>query len=409
MLRRIKVEDLKEGMLFSEPLFFDDGKNRVLGKMHPVSQRELTVLQQWKVPFVMTAGKSVKKTKEVAKLVEELDAIPDEGEASTGKDAKKQAKAKETVDTTILQLPDILTHSELYTEYLAIVLTLDVLLNDVKQRKPVPTRPADGIALRLRNILAVDRSRVISFILSAQIPDRDMAKALVDTAILVETIANFMKLPEDYIDDVVLGALLHDCGMLRVPDTILKKKGQLSDTEMQTVAAHTVYGYKAVLSEFMYTERIAMLVLQHHERWDGKGYPNGLDKDSIEIGARIIAVVDAFVAMTSQKAYRSALLGYDAMKTLLADKGRRFDYEVIKAMIQSIGVYPIGSIVLMNDTSIARVIGIIPDAPLRPLIRVLIDETGHQYPNNKGKSIDLREYKNTFIIKAVDPLIYSKK
>jgi len=407
VLRRIKVEDLKEGMLFSEPLFFDDGKNRVLGKMHPVSQRELSVLKQWKVPFVMTAGKSVKKNEDAAEPVEETEALPDKGEVSTGKAAKKDQK--ETAENAILQLPDILNHSELYTEYLAIILKMDIFLTEVKKRKPVTPRPIDGIALRLRNLLAADRASVISFILSAQIPDREMAKALIDTAILAETIANFMKLPEDYIDDLVLASLLHDCGMLRVSDTILKKKGQLSDTEMQTVAAHTVYGYKAVLSEFMYTERIAMLVLQHHERWDGKGYPNGLDKDSIEIGARIIAVVDAFVAMTSQKAYRSALLGYDAMKTLLADKGRRFDYEVIKAMIQSIGVYPIGSIVLMNDTSIARVIGIIPDAPLRPLIRVLIDETGHQYPNNKGKSIDLREYKNTFIIKAVDPLIYSKK
>ena len=407
MLRRIKVEDLKEGMIFSEPLFFDDGKNRVLGKMHPVSQRELSVLKQWKVPFVMTAGKSVKKNEDAAEPVEETEALPDKGEVSTEKAAKKDQK--ETAENAILQLPDILNHSELYTEYLAIILTMDIFLTEVKKRNPVAPRPIDGIALRLRNLLAADRASVISFILSAQIPDREMAKALIDTAILAETIANFMKLPEDYIDDLVLASLLHDCGMLRVSDTILKKKGQLSDTEMQTVAAHTVYGYKAVLSEFMYTERIAMLVLQHHERWDGKGYPNGLDKDSIEIGARIIAVVDAFVAMTSQKAYRSALLGYDAMKTLLADKGRRFDYEVIKAMIQSIGVYPIGSIVLMNDTSIARVIGIIPDAPLRPLIRVLIDETGHQYPNNKGKSIDLREYKNTFIIKAVDPLIYSKK
>ena len=407
MLRRIKVEDLKEGMIFSEPLFFDDGKNRVLGKMHPVSQRELSVLKQWKVPFVMTAGKSVKKSEEAAEPVEELDVLPDKGEVSTEKAEKKDQK--KTAENTILQLPDILNHSELYTEYLAIILKMDIFLTEVKKRKPVTPRPIDGIALRLRNLLAADRASVISFILSAQIPDREMAKALIDTAILAETIANFMKLPEDYIDDLVLASLLHDCGMLRVSDTILKKKGQLSDTEMQTVAAHTVYGYKAVLSEFMYTERIAMLVLQHHERWDGKGYPNGLDKDSIEIGARIIAVVDAFVAMTSQKAYRSALLGYDAMKTLLADKGRRFDYEVIKAMIQSIGVYPIGSIVLMNDTSIARVAGIAPDAPLRPLIRILIDETGHQYPNNKGKLIDLREYKNTFIIKAVDPLIYSKK
>ena len=87
MLRRIKVEDLKEGMIFSEPLFFDDGKNRVLGKMHPVSQRELSVLKQWKVPFVMTAGKSVKKNEEAAEPVEEAEALPDKGEVSTEKAA----------------------------------------------------------------------------------------------------------------------------------------------------------------------------------------------------------------------------------------------------------------------------------------------------------------------------------
>ena len=393
--------------MFSEPLFFDDGKNRVLGKGYPVSQRELSVLKQWKVPFVMTAGKSIKKSTEVAELVDELDRLSDEGGTATAKAGGKQKKTAD--ENTILQLPDILTHSELYTEYLAIILTLDIFLNDVKKRKPISARPIDGIALRLRNLIAADRPLVISFILSAHIPERDMAKALVDSAILAETIANFMHLPEDYIDDIVLGSLLHDCGMMRIPDAILNKKTALSDTEMQTVAAHTIYGYKAALSEFVYTERVAMLVLEHHERWDGKGYPNGLDKDSIEIGARIIAVVDAFVAMTAHKAYRNALLGYDAMKTLLADKGRRFDYEVIKAMIQSIGVYPIGSIVLMNDTSIVRVVGIAPEAPLRPLIRVLIDETGHLYPNNKGKLIDLKEHTNTFIVKAVDPLQYQQK
>ena len=405
MLRRIKVEDLKEGMMFSEPLFFDDGKNRVLGKGYPVSARELSVLKQWKVPFVMTAGKIIKENE----VVEELDTLTEEGEGSTAKTAAEKEQKKTAEENTVLQLPDILTHSELYTEYVAIILTLDVFLTEIKKQNPVAARPIDGIALRLRNLLAADRPLAISFILSSHIPEQETAKALVDTAILAETIANFMHLPEDYIDDIILGSLLHDCGMMRIPDVILNKKGALSDTEMQTVAAHTVYGYKAVLSKFVYTERVAMLVLQHHERWDGKGYPNGLDKESIEIGARIIAVVDAFVAMTAQKAYRSALLGYDAMKTLLADKGRRFDYEVIKAMIQSIGVYPIGSIALMNDTSIVRVVDVAPEAPLRPLIRVLIDETGHLYPNNKGKLIDLREYTNTFIVKAIDPLQYQQK
>jgi HD domain protein len=403
VLRRIRVEDLKEGMIFSEPLFFDDGKNRVLGKMHPVTQRELAVLKQWKVPFVLTAGKAVKHDSEISDLVEELDVLSDESDTTAGK------QSSEMDDADILKLPDVLNHSELYSEYLSIVDAVDTFLNDIKQKKPIQPRPVDGIALRLHNLLAADRTLAISFILAAEIPDHDMAKALVDSAILAETIAVFMKEPADYRDDIVLAALLHDCGMLRIPDTILQKKGPLSDTEMQTVAAHTVYGYKAVLSEFMYTERVAQFVLQHHERWDGKGYPSGLNKEGIELGARVISVVDAFVAMTAAKAYRSALLGYDAMKTFLADKERRFDYQVVKAMVQSIGVYPIGSIVLMNDTSIARVIDIVPEEPLRPLIRVLIDESGKKFLNNTGRLLNLRDYKNIFIVRAVDPLQYQKK
>ena len=403
MLRRIRVEDLKEGMIFSEPLFFDDGKNRVLGKMHPVTQRELAVIKQWKVPFVLTDGKAVKHDSEISDLVEELDVLSDESDTTAGK------QSSEMDDADILKLPDVLNHSELYSEYLSIVDAVDTFLNDIKQKKPIQPRPVDGIALRLHNLLAADRTLAISFILAAEIPDHDMAKALVDSAILAETIAVFMKEPADYRDDIVLAALLHDCGMLRIPDTILQKKGPLSDTEMQTVAAHTVYGYKAVLSEFMYTERVAQFVLQHHERWDGKGYPSGLNKEGIELGARVISVVDAFVAMTAAKAYRSALLGYDAMKTFLADKERRFDYQVVKAMVQSIGVYPIGSIVLMNDTSIARVIDIAPEEPLRPLIRVLIDESGKKFLNNTGRLLNLRDYKNIFIVRAVDPLQYQKK
>lgn len=407
MLRRIKVEDLQEGMIFSEPLFFDDGKNRVLGKMHPVSQRELSVLKKWHVPFVMTAGKQVKHDAEITELIEELDSLPDESLSADGKGSAKNTDKH--AEDTILKLPEIVSNHKLYVEYLAIIQLIDDFLTNIKQKAPIAPRPIDDIALRLKNALATDKRLMISFILSSEIPEQAMAKALVDSAILAETIATFMKLPADAINDIVLAALLHDCGMLRISDAILKKNGPLSDTEMRTVAAHTIYGYKSVLSEFMYTEHIAQLVLQHHERWDGKGYPNGLNQESIEQGARILAVVDTFVAMTSERVYRKAFLGYDAMKTLLADKSRRFDYEVIKAMIQNVGVYPIGSIVLMNDTSIARIVGIAPAAPLRPLIRILIDESGRQHPDNQGKLVDLREHKNTFIVKAIDPQIYQKK
>lgn len=394
-------------MMFSEPLFFDDGKNRVLGKMCPLSLRELTVLWQWNVPFVMTAGETVKQDTGKIKKHTPVQPLPQQPNIAENVLQQRRTKQSEkTITTDLLQLPDILNRSTCYTQYAAIITAVDVFLQNIKANNPLQPRPLDEIAAHLRTLTALDRTRIISFTVSAQIPDNDKAKALVDTAVLAETIAYSMKLPEDYINDIVLASLLHDCGMLTISDTVLNKKAALSAAELRTVAEHTVSGYKTVLSECMYTERIARLVLQHHERWDGKGYPNKLEGESIEIGARIIAVVDAFTAMTRQRVYRNAVLGYEAVKTLLADKGRRFDYNVVKALVRSIGLYPLGSLVLLNTTAIARVVSIPPETPLRPLIRILIDEKGQMYRNDEGNLIDLKEYKDILIIKAVDPLHY---
>ncbi|MGP1593707.1 MAG: HD-GYP domain-containing protein [Treponema sp.] len=403
MLRKIKISDLREGMIFSEPLFFDDGKNRVLGKNFPITKKELQVLKTWKVPFVMTEGKILKK-EEVGKNefsdVEEIEALSnDESQENSG------AALSENV---ILQLPEILTGDPLYTEYKAIIDELDTFLMNIKQKNPVPARPIDKMAVKVHNLLLQNKELVLSFILSSHFPDKEMAKNLVDSALITDVITQFLKLPDEYVTEMVIAALIHDCGMLRIPDAIINKQGTLTETEMQAVAAHTVYGYKSALSEFMYTERIAVAVLQHHERWDGRGYPSGLNKDAITMGGRILAIVDAFIAMTSAKAYRKALLGYDAMKTLLADKGRRFDYEMIKVIIQTLGIYPIGSIVLMNNTSIARVVKAAAEAPLRPVIRILVDENGKKFPTNTGDLLDLREYKNIFIVKAIDPSAYQQ-
>lgn len=379
MLRQIRVEDLQEGMMFSEPLFFDDGKNRVLGKMRPLSLRELTVLWQWDVPFVMTAGETIKRE-----------------------------RLNKSFNPKALQLPDLIGCSEFHTEYLAIITALDVFLQMLKEHKPLNRKDLDRTVAHVRKFAASDRAKAISFVVAAPMRGKSKAKAAVDTAILAETVALFMRLPEEYIDDIVRASLLHDCGMLSIPDTLLNKKEALSDAEMRIVAAHTMYGYKTVLSECMCTERVARFVLQHHERWDGKGYPNKLAGESIEVGARIIAVSDAFTAMTAQRAYRKAILGYDAMETLLADKGRRFDSNVVKSITKSIGVYPIGSLVLLSNAAVARVVGIAPEAPRSPSIRMLIDENGRPYRDNEGTIIDLRESQDISIIQAIDPLHYQR-
>jgi HD-GYP domain-containing protein (c-di-GMP phosphodiesterase class II) len=150
-------------------------------------------------------------------------------------------------------------------------------------------------------------------------------------------------------------------------------------------------------------QEVNLIALQHHERWDGKGYPNHLAGTAIDIGARIVSVADAFEAMVSNKSYRNSLMGYQALKNLLADNGRRFDPDVIIAFTKIIGIYPIGSIVRLNDKSIARVTSIHTDAPLRPVVQLLVDNTGKVLNSKEVVTFDLLVEKTKFIKNAIDP------
>ena len=160
------------------------------------------------------------------------------------------------------------------------------------------------------------------------------------------------------------GALLHDAGMLRIPDSIVKKKGASARDEAQKIRAHPLLSYRIITKELMYPDDVGVVGLQHHERWDSDGYPRRTPGADIDVLARIVSVADAFEAMVSSKPYRNSMIGYAAMKALLSDNSRRFDPDIIKAFIKSMGIYPLGSLVLLNNAAIARV-G--PDSPRRPL------------------------------------------
>jgi HD-GYP domain-containing protein (c-di-GMP phosphodiesterase class II) len=188
-----------------------------------------------------------------------------------------------------------------------------------------------------------------------------------------------------------------------MPKEILDKRGGLSDTERQRIASHPLHTNKIVIQELHYPTEVGIIVLQHHERWDGGGYPHRISGDQIDLGARIVSVADAFEAMVSQKPYRNSIVGYQAMKNLMADNSRRFDPDILKTFIKVMGIYPIGSIVLLSSGALARVIEVRSDAPLRPKIHLLIDGSGKIFKPEEGDVIDLLTEKSLYISKAVDP------
>ncbi|MEW5807384.1 MAG: HD domain-containing phosphohydrolase [Acidobacteriota bacterium] len=124
--------------------------------------------------------------------------------------------------------------------------------------------------------------------------------------------------------DIRRGALLHDVGKIGIPDAILRKPGKLTDEEWCIMRKHPEYGYK-VLSGIKFLEDALLIVLHHHERWDGTGYPGGLKNGSIPLAARIFAVADTLDAMTSPRPYRNALTYEQARDEVLKFKGTQFD------------------------------------------------------------------------------------
>ncbi|MCS7066746.1 MAG: response regulator, partial [Fimbriimonadales bacterium] len=146
-------------------------------------------------------------------------------------------------------------------------------------------------------------------------------------------IAHRLNLPEEELPHIERGALLHDIGKIGVPDHILYKPGPLTPDEWEIMKQHPVIGYRMCMKVEM-LRPAAPIVLHHHERWDGKGYPHGLSGEEIPLGARIFAIADTLDAMTSDRPYRKALSFAQAREEIERCAGSQFDPELVRVFLE---------------------------------------------------------------------------
>lgn len=139
-----------------------------------------------------------------------------------------------------------------------------------------------------------------------------------------------LRLPRVPLCELGYAAELHDIGKVGLPDSVLLKPGPLVDREWEAVRSHSVWGSE-LLRRVPGLERVAVIVRHHHERFDGNGYPDGLSGEEIPVESRILAVVDAFVAMTEERPYRAACDPQSAAAELRAGRGTQFDPRVLDA------------------------------------------------------------------------------
>jgi HD-GYP domain-containing protein (c-di-GMP phosphodiesterase class II) len=302
-----------------------------------------------------------------------------------------------------LTINDVEQNTGPYRAYKNLIEKLAAIFTGIKSGMDVEMRAVNNIGLQLLQDLRDYPDNFVDYILGGEVSGHELAKSSVNTAILSALTAQELKLPNHKINNIVAGALLHDVGMLRLTKGITEKKGALSDAELEQIKTHCLHTSRIVSKELIGPKEVNLIALHHHERWDGRGYPDRLAGEAIDLGARIVSVADAFEAMVSKKSYRNSMIGYQAIKNLMADNASRFDPAVIKAFTRIMGIYPIGSIILLNDGSVARVTSVHSDAPLRPVINMLADNTGKVFKQGEGAVIDLLSDKTLFIKTAVDP------
>ncbi|MDR2758500.1 MAG: HD-GYP domain-containing protein [Spirochaetaceae bacterium] len=380
-MKQISVKLLQVGAVYTEPVYVEES-NLLVPAGIAIRKKDIDHLIAWGIDTVHTEGERV---------------IP-------GLNGPALFGAGYTAKQSGLPFPAELPENQgTYHVYMALIEDLKGIFKDIAAGNKVDVHSIDAIINRFFQMLREEREIIIGYILAGEVKHHDLAKSSINTAILSCLISMEFKAPNQKLLQIVTGALLHDVGMLRLPREILEKRGGLTGAEIQHIHTHPLLSYRIVCKELLYPDAVGLVVLQHHEYWDGTGYPRQLTGTHIDSGARIVSVADAFEAMISQKPYRNSMIGYQAMKNLLSDNSRRFDPNVLKAFIKTMGIYPIGSVVLLNNGAIARVTDVRNETPLRPKICLLIDESGTVYPQNEEEIIDLLTEKRLFITRALDP------
>ena len=425
----VKTSDLRPGQIFSEPVY-SEGEHMLVPARIPVRQKDIDFLVNWNIDSVLTQGElvTISVEPEQERPEEELPE-PDNFEMTAPQDdllqpihedflmdifsvdsspsEPEEEPVSEIKGPVNFSISDVQQNTGPYRAYKNLIEKVAAIFTGIKSGVDVEMRVINNIGMQLLQDLRDYPESFVDYILGGEVTGHELAKSSVNTAILSALTAQELKLKNHKINNIVAGALLHDVGMLRLSKGITEKKGQLSEAELEQIKSHPVHTSKIVTKELFGSQEINLIALQHHERWDGKGYPDQIIGPSIDLGARIVSVADAFEAMVSKKSYRKSIVGYQAVKNLLADNGRRFDPAVIMAFTKIMGIYPIGSILKLNDGSIARVDRLNIEAPLRPIIQILINKDGKTLRPGERPTIDLLSDKKLFIKNALDTHEYS--
>ena len=214
-----------------------------------------------------------------------------------------------------------------------------------------------------------------------QLKDADQYTALhcLRVCILAVTFGRHLQMTREELNLLGLGALLHDIGKMKVPLDILNKPGRLTDEEFTVMQSHVPEGLKILQNSSGVTPLSLQVVERHHERYGGAGYVNHMTGDAIGAFGLVSAIVDCYDAITSDRIYHNGMPAYEALTSMYNWRGQDFHPRLVEQFIQCMGIYPIGSLVELNNGAVGVVVSINRGRSLRPKLVLVLDPLKSRY------------------------------
>lgn len=369
-VRTISLSEIKAGMKFDAPVYFE-GENLFVEAGLPIRDRDIIKLKNLGIKVLSTEGCLMEET-------------------------PSPAQEHATLHVFYLKEEEALC----LKEYADLRSQTRVLFSLLARKESVPKKNLDDTINAVYRRVKEHPKEMIQIIHGIDNSQADPATAALHAAIVSIVMGCQKKLLGHELLALATAAFFHDLGMLFIPKAIRDKKGALDEREREVMRTHPALSY-TMLREMGYSVSVANAVLDHHERWDGRGYPRHIPGAKIHEQALIVSVADAYTALINKKPYRNHYLGYDAIKKILHGVGHQFSPAMVKLLLQSIGIYPLGTVVLLNNYSLGRVIETGEESALRPKVEIIRDKYGEKI--TPPHEVDLVIRKDLYIVKAVDP------
>jgi len=284
---------------------------------------------------------------------------------------------------------------------------LSEVLNDVRLGRCVDNPKVRGVVQELIVNIVKDSQTMIGLIQSKDKNDT-LARKSVNVCILALAFGKHIGIPKDKMYELGLGALLHDIGMIQIPSRILLKKQPLTPAERTIMEKHTEYGLAILAKTQEIPVNVLKIVHSHHERMDGKGYPQKLQDKEIGLLVRMVTIASVYEALTRERFYTETLTPVAALKYLYTSGKAIFDAQLVEKFIQALGIYPSGCVVVLNSGEIGVVVNVNPQDRLRPTLRIVTNAQKQLLAQESVLELADRTTKDIEIIKTLamdDPII----